>query len=701
MGINVSRHEDLCENEYLKKFVSRTHIPTDDLNFWNGILNYNIVTPTTSQDQLSLDSRIESLCQSFVANNLKTGNFGSLILVFLDKVTELLSLSDQESTMHIWQTFNALFIIRSLVKYINETGSEFQLLQHFEAVPTHESLSSSVDGENESVEANESTAIAIEAKDKSQGHAKPTAMIAIDGSKFETFFDAIVNLIVVIPVKEFTYHLHLEAVNVIITLLSVHLFSTQPVEKSVVFRTIFKCQHSNVLMSALLHFVSRMVEVPSTMFGAGHSGSFVYGIAESLMSIFTFRKPQDALASNLAGAELSQQFREHYPLANQSLLLILILTNHCTTKDNPYRTSLFGCADSKDSPKDGATFKIDFTAVYDTLCRIVTIDQATLLLYLLLHRNERFFRFVMVQNDLEHLVVPILQTLYNAPDSTSHHIYMSLIVLLILSEDDAFNKNVHTILLKNIGWYTERTISEISLGGLLILVVIRTIQYNMLKMRDKYLHTNCLAALANMSGQFRSLHPYVAQRLISLFETLARKHARVDAQLKEPVNGSVSVNVATTPEDMLADLTVLEEVLRMVLEILNSCLSNQLVYCPNLVYTLLYKRSVFEAFRSHHAFQDIIQNIDMVVGFFSSRLQRVQDQRGELGVSEVFEVISKGASQWSSDRLRKFPDLKFKYVEEDAPEEFFIPYVWTLVCKYGCVHFSSESIKGVTTDIIC
>lgn len=101
----------------------------------------------------------------------------------------------------------------------------------------------------------------------------------------------------------------------------------------------------------------------------------------------------------------------------------------------------------------------------------------------------------------------------------------------------------------------------------------------------------------------------------------------------------------------------------MVLEILNSCLSNQLVYCPNLVYTLLYKRQVFEAFRSHPAFQDIIQNIDMVVGFFSSRLQRVQDQRGELGVSEVLEVISKGASQWSSDRLRVRIFFSFEQLE--------------------------------------
>lgn len=60
---------------------------------------------------------------------------------------------------------------------------------------------------------------------------------------------------------------------------------------------------------------------------------------------------------------------------------------------------------------------------------------------------------------------------------------MSLIVLLILSEDDLFNTSIHDVGLKNIDWYTERSLVDISLGGLLILVVIRTIQYNMLKMR--------------------------------------------------------------------------------------------------------------------------------------------------------------------------------------------------------------------------
>ncbi|XP_017463712.1 PREDICTED: dymeclin-like, partial [Rhagoletis zephyria] len=340
-----------------------------------------------SQDQLSLDSRLEALCQSFISNNLKTGNFGSLVSVFLERAAELLSLSDKESNLHIWQTFNALFIIRSLVKYIIETGSEFQLLQHFEAIPNEELLRAEEGAANTGAHA-DCTTIAVEAtEDGAAGSVLAKAAVIVDGAKFESFIDALVNLIVVIPVKEFTYHLHLEAVNTFITLLSVHLFTEQPTEKLIIFRTIYKCQHANVLVSALLHYVARMVEVPHTMFGSSSSGSFVFGIAESLLSIFTFRKQQDVLkATGATGAELSQQFREHYPLANQSLLLILILTNHCTTKDNPYRASLFGCADSKDSPKEGATFQIDFTSVYETLCRIVTIDQATLLLYLLLHR---------------------------------------------------------------------------------------------------------------------------------------------------------------------------------------------------------------------------------------------------------------------------------------------------------------------------
>ena len=47
----------------------------------------------------------------------------------------------------------------------------------------------------------------------------------------------------------------------------------------------------------------------------------------------------------------------------------------------------------------------------------------------------------------------------------------------------------------------------------------------------------------------------------------------------------------------------------MVLEIINSAMTHQLAQNPNLVYTLLYKRDVFQPYRTNSAFQDIIQNI--------------------------------------------------------------------------------------------
>lgn len=58
---------------------------------------------------------------------------------------------------------------------------------------------------------------------------------------------------------------------------------------------------------------------------------------------------------------------------------------------------------------------------------------------------------------------------------------MSLIILLLLTEDEGLNSNVHNITVRNPMWYTERVLNEISLGGLVVLVIIRTIQRNIIK----------------------------------------------------------------------------------------------------------------------------------------------------------------------------------------------------------------------------
>ena len=102
-----------------------------------------------------------------------SGNLGALVDVFLTKTNELLALSDQQNNVHVWQSFNAMFIVRTLVKYMIETCSEYQLLQQFEAKP----------------------------KEQQNSNGQAAVPPPVVGSKFEAFVEAIINLIVVIPVK--------------------------------------------------------------------------------------------------------------------------------------------------------------------------------------------------------------------------------------------------------------------------------------------------------------------------------------------------------------------------------------------------------------------------------------------------------------------------------------------------------------------
>jgi len=497
-----------------------------------------------------------------------------------------------------------------------------------------------------------------------------------DGACLLTLFiRAMEELLVETPLQTQSYHLHVEASRVLVVILSTVLYSPgKPAHQMTAWREVMSSNLTTPLTCCLLQ---RYIDQASPPPAQDSSGSIVLGLASSMWSIITLGY------GNSEGGEETEK-----TLADISLSLVLLLTNHCTDTTafkNPFREALFSFGNASDKVLDtGVSFRLEYPPLYTTLANTLHTEEATLLLYLLLHRNNKFRNFVLAGSDTEQLVIPILQTLYtctvNAQQANNHHIYMSLIILLIASEEELFNQTVHGSLLRaqQVAWYTERTVSQLSLGGMLILVVIRTIQYNMLKMRDKYLHTNCLAALANMSSQFKHLHPYVAQRLVSLFETLARKHSRLVDGL-ETVGEDVQEEGFDEVSDAVQDAAVLEEVLRMVLEIINSCLVHQTQHNPNLIYTILYKKELFEVAAKNPAFQDLMGNITIVLVYISSRLEQVTERAGgTLSVDEVQEVVRQGATQFPKDRLTKLPDLKFKYVEEDKPEDFFIPYVWSL-----------------------
>ncbi|XP_035415793.1 dymeclin isoform X4 [Cygnus atratus] len=519
----------------------------------------------------------------------------------------------------------------------------------------------------------------------------------------EELLCCLIQLIVEIPLLDITYSISLEAVTTLVVFLSCQLFHKEILRESLIHKYLMhgRClPYTSRLVKTLLYNFIRQERSPppgTHIFqqqtdGGGLLYGIASGVATGLWTVFTLGG---------VGSKPTPQLEQCSPLANQSLLLLLVLANLTDAPDtpNPYRQAIMSFKNTQDSSAFSSSnphaFQINFNSLYTALCEQQRSDQATLLLYMLLHQNGNVRTYVLARTDIENLVLPILEILYHVEERNSHHVYMALIILLILTEDDGFNRSIHEVILKNITWYAERVLTEISLGSLLILVVIRTIQYNMTRTRDKYLHTNCLAALANMSAQFRSLHQYAAQRIISLFSLLSKKHNKVLEQATQSLRGSLDSNDTPLP-DYAQDLNVIEEVIRMMLEIINSCLTNSLHHNPNLVYALLYKRDLFEQFRTHPSFQDIMQNIDLVISFFSSRLEQAG---AELSVERVLEIIKQGALALPKDRLRKFPELKFKYVEEEQPEEFFIPYVWSLVYNSAvALYWNPRNIQLFTMD---
>lgn len=80
-----------------------------------------------------------------------------------------------------------------------ETGSEYQLLQHFEAMPTGTIDATADTTTPNTVETSNGGAVAVNIDNDTE--IKSKLIRPVDGSKFETFFDAIVNLLIIIPVK--------------------------------------------------------------------------------------------------------------------------------------------------------------------------------------------------------------------------------------------------------------------------------------------------------------------------------------------------------------------------------------------------------------------------------------------------------------------------------------------------------------------
>ncbi|KAF8369494.1 hypothetical protein HHK36_032488 [Tetracentron sinense] len=636
-----------------------------------------------------------------VQNNYYTRHLAKILIHLVRCLQESVSTSGGPSTVHM-KAVNATYISSVFLKYFFENAKS----------DNFEELYLSLD----------------------DGEAAPDDLPR--DQNVESFvMRSVLSFIGTSDVSSHTYLLHYELLNFILVAMSSQLLSEPSPGPTDVhpFIDAAMVQESSlvglVVRRLLLNYITRP-DIPLngtsySIFSGGGQPGVLQKVSSAAANFVLF--PFNYFVSSSGEGSRS-------PLTDNSLIVLLTLTHYrkcivgdesitdnsegsatsnSLTKedtyflDNPYCKAVenakdieFDRVDIEGNAQNGPLVRLPFSSLFDTLGLCLADESSVLLLYSLVHGNSDFLEYVLVRTDLDTLLMPILETLYNASKRTSNQIYMLLIILLILSQDSSFNGSIHKLTLPNVPWYQERLLHQTSLGSLMVIILIRTVKYNLSKLRDVYLHTNCLATLANMAPHVHRLSAYASQRLVSLFDMLSCKYTKL-AELRNDkmfITKTNSVEGGSIAEDMVSmELHIYTDFLRIVLEILNAILTYALPRNPEVVYAIMHRQEVFEPFKNHPRFNELLENIYTVLDFFNSRMD-AQRMDGEWSVEKVLQVIIMNCRSWRGEGMKMFTQLRFTYEQENHPEEFFIPYVWQLVLS-RCFSFNPGAINLFTVDL--
>lgn len=642
--------------------------------------------------------RVREACHLFAMNNCDTRHLAKILIHLAWCLQDCVAASDVESPAFS-KALNALFLSSTFLKNLIEsaTSDKFEELYLF-LEETEPILNNFDKGENVA----------------------------------DLIMYSVLNFIAKVDVRPGTYLLHHELLNFFLIAMSTQLLSGSspgPNDKHPFIDAVMVQESSLVdlvVNKLMLNYIIQPRVPLSNLFNSMFSEANQLGVLRRVGSAAAnlMLLPLNYLVSSKGEALRS-------PLAESSLNVLLILIHYrkCTSEpspknkgdngnsesphkeeclpveetyisENPFckavenvRDIEFSRTDAEGNAHGDLIVRLPFASLFDTLGMCLADETSLLLLYSLMHGNSYFLEYVLVRTDLDTLLMPMLETLYNAPRRTPNHIYIVLIVLLMLSQDSSFNASIHKQMLPNVPWYQERRLHQTSLGSLMIIILVRTVKYNLSKLRDIYLHTNCLAALANMAPYAHRLSAYASQQLVSLFDMLSRKYNKLAELKNDKMN--IANDVLSGDNflvDPLTDLHIYADFLRLVLEILNAILTYALPRNPEVVYAIMHRQEVLLPFKNHPHFCELLENIYTVLNFFNSHID-TQNTDDEWSVEKVLEVIINNCRSWRGEGMKLFVQLRFTYEQESHPEEFFIPYVWQLIlCRSGFT-FDPSSIN--------
>ncbi|GAM21840.1 hypothetical protein SAMD00019534_050150 [Acytostelium subglobosum LB1] len=378
------------------------------------------------------------------------------------------------------------------------------------------------------------------------------------------------------------------------------------------------------------------------------------------------------------------------PISDLSLFTLLSMIQYHSidlmpTGANPFRDIIHTIQDL-DFADMGTlapnTLAISMSKLYDTIIRSPSMEKNLLLLYYLL-QNPNFFRYVQSRTDIDSLIMPSLHILYSSFEEKPQQVYLILIVVLMLTQDPLFNANVHSLIIHQVNWYKERHLLDISLGGLLMVILIKSIVFNLSKLRDVYLHTNCLAILANLSSSITNIHPYVASRMVKLLEILCKRYLKLKqnnsnmSKEGSPIDQQLEQQLQENALIQSEELQTHSDFLFIVLQIINSTLTYRSNFNPHLIYSLLHQSEYLKSLFNDENLSELATNISNILSFFVYELS-VANVQEDWPAERILFFLESKSKQIVAPPNEQEGALRFKYEEEPNSHEFITPYHWQL-----------------------
>lgn len=145
---------------------------------------------------------------------------------------------------------------------------------------------------------------------------------------------------------------------------------------------------------------------------------------------------------------------------------------------------------------------VSFSRLYYALCATLLSEHTNLFLYTLIHENRAFRQHVLAAHahDLDALIMPQLEILYREVDISKHHVYMVINIWILLTQHQGFDHAVRAIRVREVPFFKECPLRDLTLSQVMQIVLLRTLQLNLrTKLKEPHIFNNVAAAFCNLT----------------------------------------------------------------------------------------------------------------------------------------------------------------------------------------------------------